>query len=79
MDDLALEIRRAKRGNTTRMDLSGRGLSKFPNDLYSLVSLEELDLSGNNISTVESDISKLLNLRSLNLSGNAIASLPEDI
>jgi len=79
MEDLTLEIRRAKRGNATRLDLSGRGISLLPFDLYSLPRVEELNLSNNNISMIESAISGMTSLRLLNLAGNQITALPSEI
>lgn len=74
------------------LDLSGKGLTTFPRQIFKFKNLEEIDLSpeqllifrgttpqaikGNDIPSIPEDISKLRNLRSLNLQGTNLKTLP---
>jgi len=62
----------------TEIDLSGKNLSAFPEELTSFSSLRSLDLSGNRISSLPPDIGKLRNLEVLNIYGNRIDSVPRE-
>lgn len=79
MAELTLLLRRAKRNNETKIDLSSREISFIPNDVYSLGKLEILDLSNNKITSLDEKISQLKNLKVLDLSGNSIMDLPKEI
>lgn len=77
MAELTLVLRRAKRNNETKLDLSGREISFLPNDLYSLMKLEILNLSNNKIISVDEKINELKNLKVIDLSSNSLTDLPK--
>ena len=77
MAELTLLLRRAKRNNETKIDLSGKEISFIPNDIYSLSKVEILDLSNNRITSLGEKITQLSNLKVLDLSGNSIMDLPK--
>lgn len=79
MEDVTLVIRRARRGNSTQLDLSNKGLSSWPQDLLKITSLRDLNLSHNSLSSVPAEIFSLTNLTRLDLSYNNISSLPIEI
>jgi len=79
MDDLALIIRHCKRSRSTKLDLSGKGLSSIPQDIYQLTDLEVVDVSNNKILSIDPKISNLTKLKLLDVSGNQISSLPQSI
>jgi Leucine-rich repeat (LRR) protein len=62
------------------LDLSGRGLTAIPNDVFSKVGLERLDLSDNRLTGApQSQIGQLKNLKSLDLSDNSLTGLPAEL
>ena len=79
MDEVALTIRRARRGNCTALDLSSKGLSSVPADVMKMNSLEDLNLASNSLTSLPANISDLSNLRRLDLSNNHISELPSTI
>lgn len=79
MDDLSLTIRHCKRSKSIKLDLSGKGISIVPQEIYQLTDLEVLDLSNNKIAIIDSKISNLTKLSFLNISNNQILSLPQSI
>ena len=52
MTELAVELRHAKRNNSTQIDLSNRMLTVLPKDLFLLKHLVSLNLSHNKIEHV---------------------------
>ena len=64
------------KGESTSIELSGRGLTAIEECWTEHVSCEKLDLSNNQISTVPHHVQSLNNLRHLDLSCNQIAFLP---
>jgi Leucine-rich repeat (LRR) protein len=76
MAELTLSLRRAKRNNETKLDLSGQEICFLPNDIYSLTKLEILNLSNNKITTLDSKICELKNLKVIDLSDNSLIELP---
>jgi len=56
MSDIQLILRHCKRGNEIKLDLSGKGLTVLPSDLYSLGNLEVLDLSRNKLNALDPKI-----------------------
>jgi Leucine-rich repeat (LRR) protein len=44
MTDIQLQIRRLKRSNETKLDLSGKSITFLPSDIYGLEKLEVLEL-----------------------------------
>lgn len=72
MAELTLLLRKAKRSNDVKLDLSNREIHFIPSDLFTLPKLEILDLSGNKITSLDEKISQLTNLKVLDLSNNSI-------
>jgi len=56
MSDIQVILRHCKRGNEIKLDLSGRGLTVLPSDLYNLGNLEVLDLSRNKLNALDPKI-----------------------
>ena len=62
------------------LNLSGRELTKVPEDLFNQTNLVELDLSNNKLTgAIPAEIRKLKNLKVLNLSNNEMTGLPAEI
>lgn len=62
------------------LNLSGRGLTKFPAYIVDRPGLEELDLSHNNMSgAMPAEVRHLTNLRKLNISFNQFTGLPAEL
>lgn len=62
------------------LDLSGRGLTSIPMDVFSRTDLQQLDLSNNRLTGApQSQIGQLKNLKSLDLSGNQLTGLPAEL
>lgn len=76
MAELTLLLRKAKRSNDIKLDLSNREIHFIPSDLYSLSKLQILDLSGNRITSLDEKITQLTALKVLDLSNNSIMDLP---
>jgi Leucine-rich repeat (LRR) protein len=60
----------------TKLNLSNKNLTQFPNEILALTDLEYLDLSNNNLTDIPSGISKLKKLKYLSLNNNSIDSIP---
>ena len=56
MAELTLMLRRAKRNNEKKIDLSSREISFIPNDVYGLTKVEILNLSNNRLTSVDEKI-----------------------
>ena len=64
----------------TELDLSGRGLTSIPSDVFSRKDLVKLNLSNNRLTGApQSQIGQLENLKSLDLSGNSLTGLPAEL
>src|SRR3989344_8057770 len=64
----------------TVLDLSGKGLTKVPSDVFEQTALERLDLSGNSLEgALPGEIRHLQNLKVLNLSNNRFTGVPAEI
>ncbi|MBN8570897.1 MAG: leucine-rich repeat domain-containing protein [Ignavibacteria bacterium] len=61
------------------MNYSGKGISKFPAEVFLMINLKQLDLSNNNLTELPKEIKNLKYLSVLNLSGNKIYDLPSEI
>lgn len=62
------------------LDLSGQGLTKAPEAIFSRTDLEELNLSNNVLSgALQSQIGNLHDLKVLNLSNNKFTGVPAEI
>lgn len=79
MDDVSLTIRRCKRGNETKLVLSGKDISSIPSEVFQLSSLQILDLSNNKIANLDHKISNLENLKILDISNNLLMTLPNSL
>ncbi len=65
---------------TTTLDLSGKGLTSIPADVFTRTGLERLDLSGNRLTGApQSQIGQLENLKFLDLSNNTLTGLPAEL
>jgi Leucine-rich repeat (LRR) protein len=58
------------------LNLSGRGLSSLPPEIWKLTGLKKLDLSINQITEIPEAIAALTNLTVLALAGNRIKIIP---
>eukprot|EP00916_Digyalum_oweni_P012796 GHVL01021117.1.p1 GENE.GHVL01021117.1~~GHVL01021117.1.p1 ORF type:complete len:450 (+),score=82.51 GHVL01021117.1:42-1391(+) len=79
MNDIDLLIRRIKRSKECRLDLSSKGLTKIPNQIFSLSELTIIDLSNNKIDKIDDEIVSLKKLQILNLERNSIERIPDSI
>lgn len=62
------------------LDLSGRGLTSVPSDVFDMTSLETLDLSNNALTgALPGEIRFLKNLETLDASDNAMTGVPAEI
>jgi|GEM_PF-2446810 len=73
----AERILAVKNGQLHKLDLSGLGLTKLPNLIGTLFSLEWLDLSGNKLTTLPTTIENLLTLEFLFVLQNPLEDFPE--
>ncbi len=67
------------RENVKYLNLSGKKLVEFPDEIYELDSLEVLILNNNNITVIPDRISELRNLKYLYLLFNPIERIPDTI
>ncbi len=61
-------------GRIVAVDVSQRGLTEIPRELFSLTALEALDVSGNSILALPNGIDRWTRLRLLDISDNALTS-----
>jgi Leucine-rich repeat (LRR) protein len=62
------------------LDLSGKGLMRVPEYVFSKTDIEKLDLSNNKLDgSVQAEIRHLQNLRVLNLSHNQLTGVPAEV
>src|SRR5574337_119206 len=62
------------------LNLSGRGLTAIPSDVFSRTDLERLDLSNNRLTGApQAEIRNLQQLTFLDLSGNQLTGLPAEL
>ena len=78
-DDISLIIRRCKRGNLSKLDLSKKDIGVLPQEIYQLTNLEVLDLQNNKIIGLDPKISNLSKLKFLDLSSNQLITLPNTL
>ena len=62
--------------NLRKLNLSHKGLTEIPDEVFRLKHLRVLDLSYNNLTVIPEDIFKLPHLRTLVVSHHHISSLP---
>jgi Leucine-rich repeat (LRR) protein len=79
MSDIQVLLRHAKRSKDTKLDLSNKGISYFPNEIFALEQLEILILSGNQLTSIDTRIENLTNLKILDVSNNSIMDLPIEL
>ena len=77
--DINLILRRAKRANSTVLDLSNRSLNCIPFEVFEYTSITKLNLANNKLSEIDIAIKNLKNLKELDLSNNQISILPREI
>ncbi len=70
-------IRSAKESNLIKLDLSGRGISEIPKEIYELNQIKILSLDRNDIWEIPDDIKKLTSLEVLDLSHNQLVIIPK--
>ncbi len=75
--DTLEQLRAGALKGVQRLNLTGAGLTAFPDEIYDLAdSLEILDLSGNALHTLPDDLPRLHRLRILFCSNNQFTELP---
>ena len=67
------------RGKGGRLDLTGIGLTKVPDEVWTLTDLTDLQLSNNKITRIPDDVGNLTELERLGLAGNRLTEIPEGI
>lgn len=72
-------IIKAKESNATTLDLSSKGLTSLPPEIFELKNLTKLSVSGNQLTFLPPEISKFKNLTTLSISSNQLSSLPLEI
>jgi hypothetical protein len=77
--DINLILRRAKRANSTVLDLSNKSLNSLPSDLFEYNIITKLNLSNNKLSELDPEFKNFKNLKELDLTNNQITSLPREI
>jgi Leucine-rich repeat (LRR) protein len=71
------KIDEVRAGRSAKLDLVFVGIEEIPEEVFTLMTLEELDLYGNEICKVSERIRKLPKLRKLNLCRNPIEMVPD--
>ncbi len=67
-------------GSASVLDLSNRGLTSIPSDVFNRTDLESLDLSGNRLTGApQAEIRHLQKLKNLDLSDNQLTGLPAEL
>lgn len=72
-------IQKAKASNIFKLDLSGRGITELPEELFELKQLKILSLDHNEIWEIPNAITQLSALEVLDLSHNQLVSIPKII
>ena len=78
-EELLQLIDRAAEDGREELNLSGKGLTKLPEEIGKLKNLTTLDLSTNQISKIPDAIAELKNLTTLDFSTNQISEIPDAI
>jgi Leucine-rich repeat (LRR) protein len=67
-------------GEGVTLDLSGRGLTEVPKDIFTRIDVERLNLSRNNLTgSLPAEVRHLENLRVLDLSYNKFTGVPAEV
>ena len=69
----------ACRDNSSKLNLSGLGLSNLPSEIGLLDKLQKINLQDNNLTELPDGILQLKQLRVLNIGGNNIVEIPQKI
>lgn len=77
--ELSRILQDAEQNRATRLDLSNRGLTSLPAEIFRLTSVQRLDLSNNKLTDLPETIANLKQLTLLHAGKNQIRSLPESI
>ena len=64
-NDINLILRRAKRANSTVLDLSNKSLNSIPSDIFEYNIITKLNLSNNKLSDIDPAIRNLKNLKEI--------------
>ena len=67
------------RGRGGRLDLTGIGLTKVPDEVWTMTDLTDLQLSNNKITRIPDDVGNLRELERLGLAGNRLTEIPRGI
>ena len=79
-DELVEIMAKARDAGSTRLDLSGKGLTELPAEIGNLTCLTELNLRNNQLKGVlPPELGNLTSLTMLDLSINLQASLPPEM
>lgn len=80
MNQSPIDAKQEKLNSVTELDLSGRGLTAIPMDVFSRVDLTRLNLSKNRLTGApQSQVRQLKNLVSLDLSDNSLTGVPAEL
>jgi Leucine-rich repeat (LRR) protein len=79
MQELRQVIAQAARDKSTKLDLSGQGLTELPPEVGQLNSLEWLYLNGNKLQSLPNTFWQLINLIARRIFENKLRSIPPDI
>ncbi len=72
-------IYRAAQTRQTSLDLSGKGLTELPAELWQLTHLTELDLAHNQLTAVSRSLGQLTHLTWLTLADNQLIAVPQEL
>ena len=72
-------IEQAAADGRQELNLSRKGLTELPKEIYKLTNLTELNLNANQISKIPEEINELKNLTELNLNANQISKVSSAI
>ena len=78
-DKVLKRIKEAKKNNSTKLDLSGCGLTQFPPKILELTELTWLNLGSNQLTIIPETIGKLSKLTTLGFEENQLNTFPEAI
>lgn len=76
---MKIEVQGKSLKQITKLDLSGKNLKKFPEEIFQCRNLTKLILSNNSIGVVPQEIKSLRKLKVLDLSNNKIKQLHADL
>lgn len=74
-----IEIKEKTNKQVTKLNLSGRGLKEFPENVFEYTNLTKLVLSNNRIKVIPKEILRLKKLKILDLANNDITILQSSV